>query len=531
MSGADPQPAVAKPNRRWLHRSLRALLVVMLVVIPCSWLAVAIHEASEAATACRSQAKLNQLQLALCNYESAHGHFPPAYIADKDGTPMHSWRVLVLPFIDEGSLHRAYNFSEPWNSPHNSKLADKMPSMFHMPSEPSSTSMTNIVAITGPGTAFPGARSTRKAEFTDGSDNTILLAEIADSNINWLEPRDLQVEEMSFAVNDKRKPSISSSRRRGPYVVFGASIHAHQVSPSLQPEALRALTTIAGGRRCTWRRSPNVGLTSPAPGPATDEKVRQLNHNGLRHLWLNRSDVTDGPSGNPRHALRLPGGRKCPGARQRTAGHDPRRTGVGVSSSRRVGIYANARDILGKTDIELASLRQRKLHIVYLGLESGSDEVLRRVHKGITAAEMVEAVQRLKQAGMRASVIGLLGLGGTELSAEHAEATGRVVSVMDPEYFSMLTVMLIPGTELHRQRRQGAFKLPVPEDLLLELRQVIEKCDGLSRCVFRTDHASNYLPLAGTLSRNKAELLASIDGRWPRDDLHFGQRRGGPCSR
>ena len=178
---------------------------------------------------------------------------------------------------------------------------------------------------------------------------------------------------------------------------------------------------------------------------------------------------------------------------------------------RRVGLYANARDILGKTDAELAALRQRKLTIIYLGLESGSDEVLRRVHKGITAAEMVEAVRRLRGAGMRASVIGLLGLGGTELAAEHAEATGRVVSAMDPEYFSMLTVMLIPGTELYRQWRQGTFKLPEPKCLLQELRLVITHCDGLSRCVFRTNHASNYLPLAGTLSREKTELLAAID--------------------
>ncbi len=178
---------------------------------------------------------------------------------------------------------------------------------------------------------------------------------------------------------------------------------------------------------------------------------------------------------------------------------------------RRVGIYANARDVLSKTDAELAALRQRKLAIAYLGLESGSDEVLRRVHKGITAAEMVEAVQKLKRADIRTSVIGLLGLGGTQLSAQHAEETARVVSAMDPEYFSVLTVMLIPGTELYRQWRQSAFLLPQPEDLLWELRQVIEHCKGLSRCVFRTNHASNYLPLAGTLSRDKVDLLAAID--------------------
>ena len=174
---------------------------------------------------------------------------------------------------------------------------------------------------------------------------------------------------------------------------------------------------------------------------------------------------------------------------------------------RRVGIYASARDILGKTDADLALLQQRKLEIVYLGLESGSDEVLRRGHKGITAAEMVEAVYKLKRAGIRASVIALLGLGGTELSLQHAEETGRVVSAMDPEYLSMLTLMLVPGTELYQQWQSGAFELPQPAGLLQELRQVIAHRDGLSRCIFRTNHASNYLPLAGTLSRDKARSV------------------------
>ena len=178
---------------------------------------------------------------------------------------------------------------------------------------------------------------------------------------------------------------------------------------------------------------------------------------------------------------------------------------------RRVGIYANARDILGKSDADLAILRQRKLEIVYLGLESGSDEVLRRIHKGATAAEMVEAVHKVKRAELRASVIAILGLGGAELSVQHAQETGRVVSAMDPEYLSMLTLMLVPGTELHRQWQSGTFELPDPAGLLHELRQVIARLDGLSRCIFRTNHASNYLPLAGTLSRDKARLLATID--------------------
>jgi len=179
---------------------------------------------------------------------------------------------------------------------------------------------------------------------------------------------------------------------------------------------------------------------------------------------------------------------------------------------RRVGIYASARDILEKSDEELSVLNRKKLQIVYLGLESGSDEVLKRVEKCITAAEMIEAVHKAKRAGIRVSVIALLGLGGVELSAPHASETGRVVSEMDPHYLSMLTLMLVPGTPLYRQAKTGDFHLPSPEGLLSELRAVIQHTDRrLSRCVFRTNHASNYLPLAGVLSRDKASLLAAID--------------------
>ena len=139
-------------------------------------------------------------------------------------------------------------------------------------------------------------------------------------------------------------------------------------------------------------------------------------------------------------------------------------------------------------------------------------------------------MQQVKRAGMRASVIAILGLGGTELSAEHAEETGRVVRAMDPEYLSMLTLMLVPGSELHRQWQSGAFELPEPADLLHELRQVVARLDGLSRCVFRTNHASNYLPLAGTLSRDKARLLAEIDEALTRGRSALRPRHGGPCS-
>jgi radical SAM superfamily enzyme YgiQ (UPF0313 family) len=177
----------------------------------------------------------------------------------------------------------------------------------------------------------------------------------------------------------------------------------------------------------------------------------------------------------------------------------------------RVAAYANARDLLQKRPEELRLLRDKGLRLVYLGLESGHDEVLRRVDKGATAAEMIEAVRRTQAEGLRVSIIALLGIGGPELSAAHAEATGRVVSAMDPRYLSLLTLILVPGTPLYQQWRQGRFQQMEPEALLSELRQILLHLDGLSGCIFRTNHASNYLPLAGTLPKDKPRLLATLD--------------------
>ncbi len=177
----------------------------------------------------------------------------------------------------------------------------------------------------------------------------------------------------------------------------------------------------------------------------------------------------------------------------------------------RVGTYANAQNLLSKSETDLEMLVKQGLGIVYLGLESGSDEILSRIEKGATATEMVAAVQKAKQAGLRVSIIGILGIGGPDLSAQHAEQTGQVISQMDPDYFSMLTLMLVPGTKLHQQWDSGEFKLLEPEQMLFELRQVIEHTNDLTQCVFRTNHASNYLPLKGTLPQDKERLLQTLD--------------------
>jgi len=177
----------------------------------------------------------------------------------------------------------------------------------------------------------------------------------------------------------------------------------------------------------------------------------------------------------------------------------------------RVGIYANAQNLLRKSSDELKTLRIKGLGIVYLGLESGDDEVLTCIQKGATAAEMIAATTKAKQAGLLVSVIGILGIASLKGSTQHARLTGQVVSQMDPDYFSMLTLMLVPGTQLHQKWEAGAFQLPDAEQMLVELHQVIENLDGLTNCIFRTNHASNYLALRGTLPRDKTRMLAALD--------------------
>ena len=177
----------------------------------------------------------------------------------------------------------------------------------------------------------------------------------------------------------------------------------------------------------------------------------------------------------------------------------------------RVGIYANAQNLLRKSSDELKTLRIKGLGIVYLGLESGDDEVLTCIQKGATAAEMIAATTKAKQAGLLVSVIGILGIASLKGSTQHARLTGKVVSQMDPDYFSMLTLMLVPGTQLHQKWEAGAFQLPDAEQMLIELHQVIENLDDLTNCIFRTNHASNYLALRGTFPRDKTRLLAALD--------------------
>lgn len=183
----------------------------------------------------------------------------------------------------------------------------------------------------------------------------------------------------------------------------------------------------------------------------------------------------------------------------------------------RIGIYANARSILNKSVEELKELRQRKLGILYLGVESGDDEVLRRVRKGADRQKLLRAGLRAKEAGLVLSVTVLLGIGGVEGSRRHALETASLLSQMDPHYVGALTLMVVESTPLHEEMCRGDFKLPDTFQLIEELGIMISQSD-FTDCYFTSNHASNYLPLKVRLPGQKEQALRLIQEVLARKD-------------
>jgi radical SAM superfamily enzyme YgiQ (UPF0313 family) len=177
---------------------------------------------------------------------------------------------------------------------------------------------------------------------------------------------------------------------------------------------------------------------------------------------------------------------------------------------RRVSCYATAENVLEKTPQELRLLREGGLAMLYIGPESGDDVTLKRIVKGGTFDDHVAAARRAHEAGMGLSVIVLLGAGGVDRTAEHARETARLVTEMDPAYLGALTLTVVPGTPQARMVEKGHFELPNIPALLQEMRTIVELAEP-TRTVFRTNHASSYLPIAGELPRDRDRILHAID--------------------
>jgi hypothetical protein len=263
-------------ENRWLavKNVLRWFLAILMFLFAVALLLPAVSSATEAAARVHCRNNLKFLGLALDNYYQMHGHFPPPNVAGPDGKPMHSWRVLILPYIEEGMLFNSYRMDEPWNGPNNSTLAAQMPSVFRCPSDGSMPpGMTNYFYITGPGRAKEGESKLQPHQISDGMANTMAIVESTSARINWLDPRDLTVEDMLAGKNTADAPCACASHGRKDHgmwrsaggfqcAMFDGSVR--YIAAGIDPATLRAFLTIDGAE----------------PSEAYDFSLTQV-----EHLW------------------------------------------------------------------------------------------------------------------------------------------------------------------------------------------------------------------------------------------------------
>ncbi len=177
---------------------------------------------------------------------------------------------------------------------------------------------------------------------------------------------------------------------------------------------------------------------------------------------------------------------------------------------RQVSCYAMANNVLAKTPAELARLRELGLSLLYIGPETGDPVTFKRIAKGQGWDEHVEASRQARAAGMRQSVIFLLGAGGVERSDEHARGSAALATAMDPEYLAALTLTVVPSTPIATLAQRGRFELPDVRGLLRELATFVAEARP-KNALFRTNHASNYLPIGGRLPADRDAILALIE--------------------
>ena len=181
-----------------------------------------------------------------------------------------------------------------------------------------------------------------------------------------------------------------------------------------------------------------------------------------------------------------------------------------IPECERVAVYASPKSILRKTPKELRLLRENGLTMAYLGLETGNEALLQKINKGVTVVQQVEAARKIKDAGMVLSVTAINGLSGTEGWEEHAVDTAHALNDMRPDYIALLTLRIYTGTPMHRWIQEGSLVMPKPMELIRETHRFLQEID-CPGAVFRSNHASNYLVLAGTLNQDREKLIAQCE--------------------
>ncbi len=231
-----------------------AVIVVVCVVgffvcggVLVALLLPAVQAAREAARRAQCSNNMKQIALAFHNYHDTYKTFPPAYIPDEDGKPMHSWRVLILPFLEQQGVYQRYNFDEPWDSPNNMAVTNCSIPAYSCPSAPGAgiPTQTNYMVITGPATVFDAAKACSMAQIRDGTSNTILVVEVIGSGVNWAEPKDLDASKLTFPVS-AGGPNSTGSYHPGGMQAAMCDGSVQFLSDAIPRQSFDALLTKAG---------------------------------------------------------------------------------------------------------------------------------------------------------------------------------------------------------------------------------------------------------------------------------------------
>jgi len=196
---------------------------------------------------------LQRIGLALQAYELDHGTLPPAFIPGPNGKPMHSWRVLLLPYLDEDGLYSNYNFAEPWDSLANQQLTTRMPRVYACPADPDSHALgeSNYMVVVGPETMFPGSKSRSTDSVLDDLASTILVVEVPIYGASWLKPEDLKIEQMQFSINGGLGKDMGSYHPDGAHTLM-ADGNVRFLSDLIPSDFLEGMTTADGGELIPW---------------------------------------------------------------------------------------------------------------------------------------------------------------------------------------------------------------------------------------------------------------------------------------
>lgn len=246
--------ADSRTSRRGLStKDVLIAVVIIAILVALLYPSLNGHPGATRRSTCKNN--LKQFAVALHNYHDEYGSFPPAYVIDKDGRPLYSWRVLILPEIDQQPLYERLHLDEPWDSPHNRPLLDVDIPLYRCLSDVKAaeesgsevaTGMTNYLAVVGPDTVWPAPSLCRFDEITDDQSTTIVVVEVANSGIHWAEPRDLHVTQMARRVNPAAGMGLSSRHTSGTHVLrVDGSVR--WIADDTPPEQLRAMLTRAGG--------------------------------------------------------------------------------------------------------------------------------------------------------------------------------------------------------------------------------------------------------------------------------------------